>query len=92
MKAGPADESHDQAASRFDWKRRPNTARPSAARPKIFLERAKRRELLREEQAVARLVDMQMCVAHAFDRLAHAQQYRVRVEGAVLDQMARDPD
>ena len=59
---------------------------------KIFLERAKRRELLREEQAVARLVDMQMCVGHAFDRLAHAQQYRVRVEGAVLDQMARDPD
>jgi hypothetical protein len=35
---------------------------------------------------------MQMCVGHAFDRLAHAQQYRVRVEGAVLDQMARDPD
>src|SRR5215475_5973122 len=33
---------------------------------------------------------MQMCVAHAFDRFAHAQQNRVRVEGAILDQMTRD--
>jgi len=33
---------------------------------------------------------MQMCVAHAFDRFAHAQQNRVRVEGAILDQMTCD--
>ena len=55
---------------------------------KIFLERAKCRELLREEQAVARLVDMQMRIAYAFDRLA--QQHRLRVERTILDEVARD--
>jgi hypothetical protein len=45
---------------------------------------AKRGELLREKQAVARLVDMQMCGAHALDRLAHAQQHRVCVEWTIL--------
>ena len=74
-----------------DWKYRRNTVRPSAASEDIS-RTAKRGELLREEQAIARLVDMQMCVAHAFGRFARAQQNRVRVEGAVLDQMARDPD
>jgi hypothetical protein len=59
-----------------DWKHRRNTVRPSAASEDIS-RTAKRGELLREEQAIARLVDMQMCVAHAFDRFARAQQNRV---------------
>lgn len=55
----------------------------------IFLERPEHRELLREEQAVTRFIDIEMRVPHPIDSLAHAQKDGVSIKWTILDQMTR---